>query len=497
MGPIPGVMADDLLLAIDQGTTGTTVLALDRDLRVQARTTREFRQIYPRAGWVEHDLEDLWASVTGGVQDVLAQIDPKRIRAIGITNQRETVGLWDRQTTEAPHPAIVWQCRRTAARCQQLREAGHADRIRDLTGLVVDPYFSGTKAEWLLEHVPEAHTRAEAGDWVLGTVDSFLVHRLTGQVVTDVTNASRTMLFDIHRMEWSSELLHLLSVPKAALAEVRSSSEVYGTTRNVPGLPDGIPVAGLAGDQHAALFGQACFQPGDVKCTYGTGAFILIHTGTEPVASQHRLLTTLAWQLGPKAAPAYALEGSVFVAGAAVQWLRDGLGIIEGSDAIEPLARSVPDSGDLVFVPALTGLGAPHWRAEARGVVRGITRDTTKAHLARATLEGIALQVHDVMEAMKKDVARSNPIRVDGGAAADDLLLEIQAELAQQSVIRPDNVETTAAGAACLAGLATGAFDDLEAIRAAVRTERTFAPGATEIDRDALLAKWRAALDAC
>jgi glycerol kinase len=385
------------VIAIDQGTTGTTVLVLDEALAVRGRGYQEFRQIYPTPGWVEHDPEDIWASVTAALGQALAgpaggaAIDPSSIAAIGITNQRETAVLWDRQTGQAVHNAIVWQDRRTADRCAELRAAGKEERVRQLAGLTIDPYFSGTKVAWMLANVEGLAARARAGRVAFGTVDSYLLWRLTGGAVhaTDVTNASRTLLFDIHQLAWSDELLELLGIPRAVLPAVVPSSAPAGTTRGVPGLPDGIPIAGLAGDQHSALFGQACFAPGDAKCTYGTGAFILMNTGDRPVASRHGLLTTVAWKLATGELR-YALEGSAFIAGAAVQWLRDGLGFFSSSAEVEALARSVPDSGGVIVVPAFTGLGAPHWRPDARGTITGLTRGTTRAHIARATLEGIA-----------------------------------------------------------------------------------------------------------
>lgn len=489
-------MTRDLVLAIDQGTTGTTVMAVSAKLDVVAKANREFRQIFPKSGWVEHDLEDIWTSTVETIGEVLKHFDASRIAAIGITNQRETVGLWRRDDGQPLHNAIVWQCRRTADLCRELVDQGHESRIRELTGLVIDPYFSGTKVRWLLEHVDGARAAAEAGEAVAGTIDTFLVHRLTGRqtLVTDVSNASRTMLMDLESTEWSDELLQILGVPRAALAEIRSCSEVYGHTRGVPGLPDGIPVAGMAGDQQAALFGQACFEVGDVKCTYGTGAFILMNTGTEAVRSQHGLITTVAWRLGAEGATTYALEGSVFIAGAAVQWLRDGLGLIHSAPEVEGLARQVEDSGDLVFVPALVGLGAPHWRSDAKGMIRGIGRDTTAGHLARATLEGIALQVHEVVEATRNDGGAIHMIRVDGGASANDLLMQIQAELAGQPVSRPDVIETTAAGAAFLAGLATEVYPSLDAISNRWREDRRFEPSGSGLG-EKLVAKWRDALD--
>ena len=485
----------DVVLAIDQGTTGTTVLAVDSGLNVIAKANREFRQIYPQPGWVEHDLEDIWTSTTETLGDVLQQIDSSRIAAIGITNQRETVGVWRRSDGRPVHNAIVWQCRRTAARCQQLKSDGFEDLYRNRCGLVLDPYFSGTKLGWLLDEVDGVRSAAEAGDLAAGTIDTFLVWRLTGGAVhvTDVSNASRTLMFDIHSGAFEDELLEPLGVPRALLPDVRSSSEIYGRTKGVPGLDDGIPIAGMAGDQQAALFGQACFDVGDVKCTYGTGAFILINTGKVAKPSRHGLLTTVAWQLGAGGELCYALEGAVFVAGAAVQWLRDGLSIIESAPEVEALAASVPDSGDLVFVPALTGLGAPHWRPEARGLITGITRGTTRAHMARATLEGVALSVQEVIDAMAADAGGLTAVRVDGGATANDLLMQIQADISGQTVVRPKMLETTAAGAAFLAGLGAGVFDSPDAIRQVWQQERRFEPRPSPAT-DRLIARWRAAV---
>jgi glycerol kinase len=491
-------MHPDTVLAIDQGTTGTTVVAVDAKLNVIAKENREFRQIFPKPGWVEHDLEDIWRSTEETLAAVLknGSIDPRRIAAIGITNQRETVGLWERSTGKAIHNAIVWQCRRTADRCQALKGAGHEEEIRRRTGLVLDPYFSGTKVGWLLDNVKDARRRAEKGELAAGTIDTFLVWRLTGGKahVTDVSNASRTMLFDLETLRFEDRLLELLGVPRAILPEVRSSSEVYGTTQGMRVLPDGIPIAGMAGDQQSALFGQACFRAGESKCTYGTGAFILMNTGREVKRSKHGLLTTVAWKLGEKGETEYALEGSVFCAGAAVQWLRDGLRMFPSASEIEPLAGSVPDSGDVVFVPALTGLGAPHWRPDARGMISGITRDTTSAHLARATLEGIALQCFEVLEAMRSDAGALGAIKVDGGASANNLLMQMQADLADQVVVRPRMIETTAAGAAFLAGLGVKLFSSTADITAAWREDRRFQPTADRSRVKSLITKWQSAV---
>jgi glycerol kinase len=486
------------VVAIDQGTTGSTVLVIDQELRVVGRATREFRQIYPKPGWVEHDPEDIWTSVTVALQAAVsdAGIDPKSVAAVGITNQRETAVLWERRTGKAPRNAIVWQDRRTADFCAELDGAGKEPLIRERTGLVIDPYFSATKVRWMLKDDPELARRAGNGDLAFGTVDSYLVWRLSAGTahITDVSNASRTLLLDIKKLAWDDELLALFEVPRELLPEVRASSEVYAQTRNVPGLPDGVPIAGIAGDQQAALFGQACFAPGDAKCTYGTGAFILMNTGTEPVASASKILTTVAWKLGDGEVN-YALEGAAFIAGAIVQWLRDGLGIIKSADEVEALAASVPDSGEVILVPALAGLGAPHWRPEARGLITGLTRGTTAAHLARAALEGMALQNYDMVKAMERDSGRTlTSFKVDGGAAANNLLMQFQADVLGTAISRPAILETTAQGAAFLAGLATGVWKGKEAIRDAWREDRRFEPTADRTAIDEHLARWDQAI---
>jgi glycerol kinase len=488
------------VVAIDQGTTGSTVVVLDAGLRVLAKENREFPQHYPEPGWVEHDPEAIWESVLAALAGALdaAKCDPKDVCAIGITNQRETTIVWDRKTGAPVHPAIVWQDRRTADRCAALKAAGREPFFRERTGLVLDPYFSGTKIAWILDEVPGARARAEAGELAFGTVDSFLVSRLTGggAHVTDASNASRTLLFDLRpgQGRWSEELSSVLGVPRALLPEVKDSAEVVGRTKGVRGLPDGIPIAGIAGDQQAALFGQACFEPGDAKCTFGTGAFLVVHTGDRPVPSQHGLLTTVAWRIGGKLE--YALEGSAFIAGAAVQWLRDGLGLIRSAAEIEALAKTVSDAGGLVFVPALVGLGAPHWDPAARGLLCGITRGTTAAHVARATLDGIAHQVADLLGAIARDTGRPlGSLRVDGGATANDLLLQIQADLAGIEVVRPEVIETTAVGAALLAGLATGLWRSKEEIRKVWRAERVFRPEMQLDTRERQRVGWRRAVE--
>ncbi|HOX42024.1 MAG TPA: glycerol kinase GlpK [Myxococcota bacterium] len=486
-----------LILAIDQGTTGTNVALYDQDCRLRAIVKTEFRQIFPQPGWVEHDLDDIWASVEASIRGALERAGARgdEVRAIGITNQRETTALWERQGGRPLHHAIVWQCRRTAPQCQALKEAGHEALFRERTGLVLDAYFSGTKLAWLLEHVPQARRRAERGELAFGTIDTYLVHRLTaGQAhVTDVSNASRTLLMNLETLAWDDELLRLLRVPREVLPAIRPSSEVYGTTRGLGVLPDGIPICGLAGDQQAALFGQACFDPGQVKCTYGTGAFVLMNTGRRLVRSTQGLLTTVGWKVGDEVV--YALEGSVFIAGAAVQWLRDGLGVIRSSADVEALAASVPSSDGVVFVPALVGLGAPRWNPDARGTIVGLTRGTTAAHLARATLEGIAFQVRDVVVAMRQDLgAPLGFLRVDGGASQNDLLVQFQSDLLEVEIHRPRITETTSLGAALLAGLAAGVWRDREDIRRRWAIEKTFRPAmAPEVCR-AHLARWEAAV---
>jgi len=492
-------MAGTHVLAIDQGTTGTTVLILDRRLAVRAKVNQEFRQIFPKPGWVEHDLEDIWGSTISTVQRALreAGLRGADIAAIGITNQRETTGLWDRRSGRPLHHAIVWQDRRTTEACAKLKQGGHEPRVREKTGLVLDPYFSATKIRWLLDNVKGAREKAEAGEAAFGTIDSFLVWRLTGGAahVTDVSNASRTLLMDLRSRAWDRELLDLFGVPRSVLPEIMPSSAVYGTTRGVKALPDGIPVAGIAGDQQAALFGQASFEAGEAKCTYGTGAFLLQNTGPQPIFSSRGLLTTVAWSVGGEVA--YALEGSSFIAGAAVQWLRDGLGLIEKSADVEALAKQVKDSGGVTFVPALAGLGAPHWRPEARGVIRGIDRGTTAAHLARATLEGIAFLINDLSEAMRAEAERPIPVfKVDGGASHNDLLMQFQADLLGVPVERPRMTETTAFGAAFLAGLAAGVWKDREEIRRNWKVGKRFEPKMSPADREAHLARWRKALEA-
>ncbi len=486
------------VLAIDQGTTGTHVGILDSKLRVRGKSYQEFRQHYPKPGWVEHDLNEIWRTVEGCLGKALraAKLKGSDIAAVGITNQRETTGLWERQTGKPLHRAIVWQDRRTADRCAELKGRGEESRVRALSGLVLDPYFSGTKLAWLLDHVPGARDRAARGELAFGTVDTWLVWKLTKGAahVTDVSNASRTLLMNLATLEWDSGLLSLFGVPAGVLPRIGASAEVYGTTRGLAALPDGIPVAGMAGDQQAALFGQACFAPGEAKCTYGTGAFLLMNVGESPVASTSGLLSTVAWKLGARTT--YALEGSSFIAGAAVQWLRDGLGLIRRAADVEALASKVKQTGDVVFVPALAGLGAPHWRPEARGLFAGFDRSTTAAHLARAVLEGVALQIHDLAGAMRKDSGREIPaFKVDGGAAANNLLMQFQADVLGTEVVRPRNLETTTLGAAFLAGLGAGVWESPDEIRRAWRPDRVFKPKMAAAERARHLEKWRRAVE--
>ena len=490
-------MANGQILAIDQGTTGTTALVMGLDGATLGRKNCEFPQHFPRPGWVEHEPAEIWQSVVDAIAGALAQagITGRDIAAIGITNQRETTLLWERSTGKSVHRAIVWQDRRTAPRCAELKAAGHEARVRKLSGLVLDPYFSGTKLSWMLDEVPGARAAAEAGKLAFGTVDSYLVWQLAGGApasaphVTDVTNASRTLLMELSSRTWNDELCALLRIPQAILPEIKASAARVAVTCGVPGLPDGIPITGIAGDQHAALFGQACFAPGEAKCTYGTGAFLLANTGSRPVESRFGLLSTLGWQVGDEVV--YALEGSCFIAGAAVQWLRDGLGLIASAQEIEALARQVTSSEGVAFVPALSGLGAPYWDPDARGLITGITRGTTRAHLARATLEAIAFQVNDVIQAMSDDLGKPiQRMRVDGGAAANDLLLQIQSDFSGLVVERPTELESTARGAAMLAGLGAGLFSSGEEAARMIRLDRAFTPDCEDSARIAELSRW-------
>ena len=482
------------ILALDQGTTSSRTIVFDQTGSVVATAQKEFRQIFPKPGWVEHDANEIWATQLFTAQEALkrAGLTASDIAGIGITNQRETTVVWDRDTGTPIHNAIVWQDRRTAARCDQLKARGLAATIKKKTGLVVDAYFSGTKLEWILKHVPGARAKAKAGQLAFGTIDTWLIWNLTGGRVhvTDPSNASRTMLFNL-KGDWDNDLLKVLSVPRSVLPEVKSWSEVYGHTTLLGG---SIPIAGIAGDQQAALFGQACTQPGMVKNTYGTGCFMLMNTGTKPTPSKHNLLTTVAWRIGDRTE--YVLEGSIFIPGAVVQWLRDGLGIIKSSAEVDALAAQVTDPEGVYLVPAFAGLGAPHWDQYARGLVAGVTRGTTAAHIARAALEGIAYQVSDVLRAMEADAKiELKELRVDGGASANNLLMQFQSNLLGVPVVRPRITETTALGAAYLAGLAVGYWKDQKQIAAQWQVDRRFTPSMKPVDRKRLEAGWRKALD--
>jgi glycerol kinase len=481
-------------LAIDQGTTSTRAILFDSGARAVAVAQRELQQYYPSRGSVEHDPEQIWQDTLAVVREVLGSADRGSVAAIGITNQRETVVVWDRTTGEPLHRAIVWQDRRTADRCIELKAEGAEELIRERTGLLLDPYFSATKAAWILDHVPGARAQAERGELACGTIDSFLLWRLTDGAVhaTDITNAARTSLLDIRSGCWDPELCRLFRVPEALLPEVHDNSRVFGMT--APGLLElQLPIAGMAGDQQAALFGQACFAPGMVKSTYGTGCFMLVNTGSEPVMSQHRLLTTPAYRLDGKTT--YALEGSIFVAGAAIKWLRDGLGVIADAAETDSMATRVPDSHGVTMIPAFVGLGAPHWDPDARGAILGLTLDATAAHLARAALEAVAYQTFDLMDAMAKDgAAQAQAVRVDGGMAANGWLCQFLANILGVAVERPLNLETTALGAAFLAGLATGVWPDLEALSATWKRRDCFTPAMSPNRRAQLIEGWRSAV---
>lgn len=466
------------ILALDQGTTSSRAIVFDHDGKICSVAQKEFTQYFPKPGWVEHNPNEIWSSQASVIAESISAIDINGldIAGIGITNQRETTIVWDVDTEEPIYNAIVWQDRRTADYCDKLKAEGLIDTIREKTGLIIDAYFSGTKIKWILDNVPGARQRAEQGKLRFGNVDSWLVWRLTrGEVhVTDVTNASRTMLFNINTLKWDADLLKLLDIPVSMLPEVKSSSEVYGHTKTTIFAHE-VPISGIAGDQQAALFGQMCIEPGAIKNTYGTGCFVMLNTGEKPVKSENNLLTTIAWKIGDKIN--YALEGSIYVGGSVVQWLRDGLCCIKSSSEIEELAASVPDSGGVFFVPALTGLAAPYWDQHARGTIIGITRGTTTAHIARAALDGIAFQTYDIAHAMAKDMgAPLTELKVDGGASRNNLLMQYQANLLGIKVVRPKITETTALGAAYLAGLAVGFWKDLDEIKQQWQVERTFDP---------------------
>jgi glycerol kinase len=480
------------LLALDQGTTSSRAIVFDGSGSVVALAQREFKQHYPQPGWVEHDPEEIWTSQCDVAREALAtaRLTKADVAAIGITNQRETVVVWDRATGKAIHRAIVWQDRRTSDWCDRLRADGREPMVHEKTGLLLDPYFSATKLAWILDHVPGARAAAEAGQLACGTIDTWLMYRLTGGAVhaTDVSNASRTLLMNIHTGEWDDEMLDCFNVPRSILPEIRSSSEVYGKVESVPEL-SGMRIAGVAGDQQSALFGQACFSPGMAKNTYGTGCFMLMNTGPQAADSKNKLLTTVAWGLGGQLE--YALEGAVFIGGAVVAWLRDGLGIIKTSADVEKLVQSVSDSGGVYLVPAFAGLGAPHWDPYARGAIVGVTRGTTAAHIARAALDSIAFQVADLADAMHSDAASPLcELRVDGGASVNDALLQFQADVMQLPVVRPTVTETTALGAAYLAGLATGVWQRREDIAHHWQVDRRFEPRISADEATSIRARW-------
>jgi glycerol kinase len=487
------------ILALDQGTTSSRAILFDHDGRIKGTAQREFRQIFPQAGWVEHDPQEIWTSQIGVAVETLAgaSLRPRDVAAIGITNQRETTIVWDRETGQPVMNAIVWQDRRTAETCDRLRADGAESVVRERTGLVLDAYFSGTKVAWILDNVPGARARAEAGKLAFGTVDAWLVWNLSsGRLhLTDPSNASRTLLFNIHTGQWDDEMLRLLRVPRSVLPEVRSSSEVYGPVTTTLGLADAA-LAGIAGDQQAALFGQMCVSPGMTKNTYGTGCFMLQNTGAKAPLSRHKLLTTVAWKRGRDGLTEYALEGSVFIGGAVVQWLRDGLGIIRSSAEVEALASSVPDNGGVYLVPAFAGLGAPHWDAYARGAIVGLTRGSTGGHIARAALEAIAYQSADLLDAMQADAGVPlAELRVDGGASLNNLLMQFQSDLIGVPVVRPEVTETTALGAAYLAGLGVGFWKSQDEIASQWRAERRFEPKMPPARAVALRARWKEALE--
>ena len=484
------------ILALDQGTSSSRAIVFDQNGQTKAVSQKEFTQIFPKPGWVEHNPMEIWSSQAAVIAEAITSIDINglNIAGIGITNQRETTIVWDAETGEPVYNAIVWQDRRTSEYCDSLKRDGRTDLIRSKTGLIIDAYFSATKIRWILENVPGARQKAEEGRLRFGTVDTWLIWMLTrGEVhVTDVSNASRTMLFNIHTLEWDKELLELMNIPASMMPQVKSSSEVYGYTKTTLFAHE-VPIAGIAGDQQAALFGQMCTEPGSVKNTYGTGCFLLMNSGERPIMSQNNLLTTIAWKIGDTVN--YALEGSIFVAGSVVQWLRDGLGIIKSSSEVEALAASVPDNGGVYFVPALTGLGAPHWDQYAQGSIYGLSRGSTAAHIARAALEGIAFQTMDIVNAMQRDAGVTlKELKVDGGASRNNLLMQFQADVLGTSVIRPTVTETTALGAAYLAGLAVGYWESIDHIKEQWGVEKEFQPSADAEAVAALKDGWNDAI---
>ena len=492
-------MAHRYVLAIDQGTTSSRAMLFDRAGAVAGSAQREFRQIFPQPGWVEHDPQEILASVLATIAEVLAsvQVDAGEVAGIGITNQRETTVVWDRHTGQPVYNAIVWQSRQSLAICERLEVDGYAPLVREKTGLLIDAYFSGSKIRWILDHVDGARARAERGDLLFGTIDSWLIWNLSGGKlhVTDVSNAARTLLFDIHTRQWDDELLRMLGIPRSMLPQVRSCSEVYGHTVALPGLPAGLPISGVAGDQQAALFGQACFEPGMAKNTYGTGCFMLMHTGTQAVPSRHGLLTTIAWELD--GAVEYALEGSIFVAGSVVQWLRDGLLMLQHASDSQACAESVDSSEGVYLVPAFVGLGAPYWRSDVRGAMFGLSRGTRKAHVVRAALESMAYQSRDVLAAMEADAGIPlKELRADGGAIANDFMAQFQSDMLGVPVLRPRVAETTALGAAYLAGLAVGFWESREQLAALWQVDRRFQPVMEESRRERLYRGWQDAVNA-
>lgn len=489
-------MEKKFILALDQGTTSSRAIVFDHNGQIKSVAQKEFTQYFPQPGWVEHNPNEIWSSQASVIAEAISAIDINGLdlAGIGITNQRETTIVWDIDTEEPIYNAIVWQDRRTAEYCDKLKAQGLTDKIHEKTGLIVDAYFSGTKIKWILDNVPGARKRAEMGKLRFGNVDAWLVWRLTrGEVhVTDVTNASRTMLFNIHDLKWDEDLLKLLDIPLSMMPEVKSSSEIYGHTKTTIFAHE-VPISGIAGDQQAALFGQMCIEPGAIKNTYGTGCFVMLNTGRKPVMSKNNLLTTIAWKIGDRVD--YALEGSIYVGGSVVQWLRDGLGFITSSSEIEDLASTVPDSGGVYFVPALTGLAAPYWDQYARGTIVGITRGTTRAHIARAALDGIAFQTYDIAQAMAKDMeAPLTELKVDGGASRNNLLMQYQSNLLGIKVVRPKITETTALGAAYLAGLAVGFWKDIDEIKNQWQVERSFEPLADSEEITAAKAGWADAI---
>lgn len=487
------------IMSIDQGTTSTRTCIVNQAGDIVAEAREAFKQIFPKPGWVEHDPEDIWHSTTRSMRMALekSKIRGSQITAIGITNQRETVMLWDRHTGKPIYNAIVWQCRRTQDICARLKKNKKEKLINQKTGLVLDPYFSGSKIQWILKNVPQAAQKARAGDLQAGTVDTFILSRLTGRKShkTDVSNASRTMLMNIHTGWWDEELLKIFGVPASILPEICPSNALFGTTQGLGFIPDGIPINGILGDQQAALFGQICFEAGESKCTFGTGSFVLLNTGKKIVRSKYKLLSTIAWRL-QDSEMTYALEGGAFICGAAVQWLRDGLGLIENSSEVEKLANSVADTAGVEFVPALTGLGAPHWNADARGLICGLTRGTTKAHIARATLEAMALQNVDVLNSMQKDLGKKlKSLKVDGGAAANDLLMQLQADYLGVAIHRPENLETTAQGAAFMAGLGCGFWKNTTELKRVWKKNKEFKVKMNSAQRKGRLERWNRALE--